>query len=77
MEYETVLGTVGVGSDCRSVDGLGAGAADGMAGSLVLFHGLLSCMILALPVTLLWLVLMAVGGVFAKQRAGEVAEEVR
>ena len=39
--------------------------------------GLLSCMILALPVTLLWLVLMAVGGVFAKQRAGEVAEEVR
>ena len=38
MEYETVLGTVGVGSDCRSVDGLGAGAADGMAGSLVLFH---------------------------------------
>ena len=134
MEYETVLGTVGVGSDCRSVDGLGAGAADGMAGSLVLFHadaraiavewkfvygigwnfcefrlkkrwcviagvyltacaaqvmrfsltfgsgklaGLLSCMILALPVTLLWLVLMAVGGVFAKQRAGEVAEQVR
>ena len=30
-----------------------------------------------LAVTLLWLVLMAVGGVFAKQRAGEVAEEVR
>ena len=38
MEYETVLGTVGVGSDCRSVDGLGAGAADGMAGGLVLFR---------------------------------------